>query len=129
MLAGRLRECLMIIRWQADDLADELGCRQREVSAWLDGRAFVPLLVAAWVEALVKAHRSLPRPDATALLSNPVARSRSPEIRLAKPLARPAVEARHPFPGEVPVKDPHVRKHLSAPLHRKNAYDYGKPAP
>ncbi|WP_352882417.1 DUF982 domain-containing protein [Mesorhizobium sp. M1396] len=62
MIAGRLRECLKILRWEAGDLAAELGRPQSEVASWLDGRNPSPLAVVAWLEALVKAHRALPAP-------------------------------------------------------------------
>ncbi|WP_318013310.1 DUF982 domain-containing protein [Mesorhizobium sp. B263B2A] len=62
MIAGRLRECLRILRWEAADLAAELGRPQGEIAAWLDGRSRSPFAVAAWLEALVKAHRMLPAP-------------------------------------------------------------------
>lgn len=62
MMAGRARECLKVLRWSADDLADELRQSSAHVKAWLEGRAPVPLAVAAWLEALVKLHRSLAPP-------------------------------------------------------------------
>jgi hypothetical protein len=49
MFPGRLRECLKTLSWSAADLAEQLGCPQKEVTIWL--------------EALVKAHRSLPPPS------------------------------------------------------------------
>ena len=63
MMAGRARECLKALHWSTDDLADELGRPPSEVKAWLEGRAPVPLVIIAWLEALVKAHRSLPAPN------------------------------------------------------------------
>lgn len=63
MMAGRARECLTVLRWSTDDLADELGRPPSEVKAWLEGRAPVPIVVVAWLEALVKAHRSVPAPN------------------------------------------------------------------
>jgi transcriptional regulator with XRE-family HTH domain len=63
MIATRARECLKVLRWSADDLADELGQSVSDVQAWLEGRAPVPLAVAAWLEALVKLHRSLAPPN------------------------------------------------------------------
>lgn len=63
MMAGRARECLKVLRWSADDVADELGQSILDVKAWLEGRAPVPLAVAAWLEALVKLHISLPAPN------------------------------------------------------------------
>lgn len=63
MMAGRVRECLTVLRWSADDLADELGRAPSDVKAWLEGRAPVAIVVVAWLEALVKAHRSVPAPN------------------------------------------------------------------
>ena len=62
MIPGRLRQCLKILRWKPDDLADELGRRECEVKAWVEGHAPAPLAVAAWIEALVKAHETLVPP-------------------------------------------------------------------
>jgi len=62
MIAGRLRECLRTLRWEAADLALELDCPGNDVARWIEGRAPVPLAVAAWIEALAKAHRALPPP-------------------------------------------------------------------
>ncbi len=63
MIAGRLRQCLAILRWTQVDLAEELGIPAEHVGEWLTGRTHVPVAVAAWLEALVKAHRSVPKPD------------------------------------------------------------------
>ena len=63
MMAGRLKECLKMLRWSEDDLAEELGCPSSEVQAWFSGGKHPPLAVAAWIEALVKAHRSVPAPN------------------------------------------------------------------
>ena len=62
MIAGRLRECLKILRWEAGDMAAELGRPRAEIAAWLDGRSPPPLAVTPWLEAPVKAHRVLPAP-------------------------------------------------------------------
>ena len=62
MIAGRLRECLRTLRWEAADLALELDCPGNDVARWVEGRAPVPLAVAAWIEALAKAHRAMPPP-------------------------------------------------------------------
>lgn len=62
MMPGRLRQCLKILRWEPADLADELGRRECEVKLWIEGRAPAPLAVAAWIEALVKAHEMLAPP-------------------------------------------------------------------
>jgi transcriptional regulator with XRE-family HTH domain len=63
MMAGRMKECLERLRWSEDDLAEELGCSSSEVQTWFNGRKHPPLAVAAWLEALVKAHRSVPAPN------------------------------------------------------------------
>jgi hypothetical protein len=63
VIAARLKECLKVLRWSEDDLAEELGCASFEARAWSEGRVVPPLAVAAWVEALVKAHKALPRPS------------------------------------------------------------------
>jgi transcriptional regulator with XRE-family HTH domain len=63
MIPGRLRECLKILRWSAADVAEQLGCPESGVTIWLDGRAVAPIAVAAWLEALVKAHKALPLPS------------------------------------------------------------------
>jgi hypothetical protein len=60
MLPMRLRECLAILRWRDTDLADVSNHGIAEVRAWLDGRVRPPLMVAAWLEAMVKAHLSVP---------------------------------------------------------------------
>ena len=63
MIAGRLREWLKILRWSPADLAEQLGCPESQVIIWLDGRAVAPIAVAAWLEALVKAHSALRPPS------------------------------------------------------------------
>ena len=76
MIAGRVRECLKILRWKAADLAEELGYPGKEVGTWLDRRARVQLAVAAWLEALVKAYKAVLAPcqNANALLRPEAAR-------------------------------------------------------
>ena len=81
MIAGRLRECLKRLRWGAADLAEELDYPPSEVARWLDGSAQVPLAVAAWLEALVKAHKALPPPGL----------AQSGSVLLAWPMERLAV--------------------------------------
>lgn len=63
MIPGRLRECLKILKWSPKDLAEQLGCPESDVTIWLDGLAVAPIAIAAWLEALVKAHRALPPPS------------------------------------------------------------------
>jgi hypothetical protein len=69
MIPGRLRQRLKILRWKPADLADELGRREAEVKAWIEGRADAPLAVTAWIEALVKAHEALPPPGRALAIS------------------------------------------------------------
>jgi hypothetical protein len=71
MIPGRLRQCLRILRWKPADLADELGRREGEVKAWIEGRAPAPLAVAAWIEALAKAHETLLPPGRVPAASKP----------------------------------------------------------
>lgn len=100
MIAGRLRECLKALRWEARDIAAELGCPQREVAAWLDGRSPSPLAVGAWLEALVKAHKALPAPGR----STPVLQPDSAKIEMAgTSITGPAVvSAMHVIPTHSP---------------------------
>lgn len=70
MIAGRLRQCLAILRWTQADLAEELSISAEQAGDWLAGRTHVPVAVAAWLEALVKAHRSVPKPELVE--SNPI---------------------------------------------------------
>ena len=44
-------------------LRAEMGIPAEQAGEWLTGRTHVPVAVAAWLEALVKAHRSVPKPD------------------------------------------------------------------
>jgi hypothetical protein len=63
MIAARMRECLRLLRWSEADFAEEAGYPVAKAKAWLYGREHPPLVVVAWLEALVKAHRLLPRPN------------------------------------------------------------------
>lgn len=107
MIPGRLRECLKILRWSATDLAEQLGCPEIDVTAWLDGRTRAPIAITAWLEALVKAHRALPPPS----LSKPEpARDIRPikltDVDIATPaIRRPGLDsitAQFPYPHRAP---------------------------
>lgn len=101
MMAGRARECLKALHWSADDVAQELGQSSSDVTAWLEGRASVPIVVIAWLEALVKAHRSVPAPHldldssskkpALAHTARMVLPQESPQQRSRRPLVPNAV--------------------------------------
>lgn len=55
MTPERLDECLFVIRWSPDTLADCFGCDVSFVEAWLSGEAEIPPKAAAWIET-VAAH-------------------------------------------------------------------------
>ncbi|WP_352937591.1 DUF982 domain-containing protein [Mesorhizobium sp. M0938] len=63
MIAARMRECLRLLRWSETDFAEEAGYPVAKAKAWLYGREHPPLGVVAWLEALAKVHRLLPRPS------------------------------------------------------------------
>jgi len=85
MIPGRLHQCLRILRWKPADLADELGRRECEVKAWIEGHAPAPLAVAAWIEALAKAHETLAPPCRASAASKPRSNEIEPaEIRLSE---------------------------------------------
>lgn len=126
MIAGRLRECLKILRWEADDLAAELGRPRGEIAAWLDGRSPAPLAVAAWLEALGKAHRALPAPGRIPALQP--ARLEPDTIGITYPAAQFSVQRIHshsPYPRRPRsrMRDPlqvlHNREEARAMNHRQ----------
>ncbi|WP_366664770.1 DUF982 domain-containing protein [Mesorhizobium sp.] len=95
MIPARMRECLRLLRWSETDFAEEAGYPISRARNWLCGREHPPVSVMAWLEALVKAHQSLPRPSmpaaqvrrsADATFPSPM--SAAPEIR-AVPTAEP----------------------------------------
>lgn len=113
MIAGRLRECLRRLRWDAADLAQELDCPRDHVTRWLEGRTPVPLAVAAWIEALVKAHRALPRP----CLKEPISGTHT------SPTGPVVVKAftgdiRHQQPQGIILQSPYPRRNALAGAHR-----------
>lgn len=88
MISGRLRECLKILRWSAVDLAEQLGCPEIEVTAWLDGGTRTPIAVAAWLEVRIKAFKALPPPG----LSKPESARDTRPIKLTDvDIATPAI--------------------------------------
>ena len=56
MTSQRLHECLRIIRWSPDALAEALGCDISLVLAWLENAEEVPIKTGAWIETLATAH-------------------------------------------------------------------------
>jgi hypothetical protein len=132
MIAGRLRECLKILRWDTDDLVDELGRPQGEVAAWLEGRSFPPLLVAAWIEALVKAHKSLPVPGRNVPHPGANAETGSAEIRLPSAIAtHPASHgfaAHRSYSRRLEATGKTGRVHVTAPSLASGGLDHGSHA-
>jgi len=58
MSPERLAECLRIIRWQRDVLAEALDVPTQAAAAWLAGTEEVPRKVGAWIEALCFVHEA-----------------------------------------------------------------------
>jgi hypothetical protein len=56
MIPARLEECLSIVRWTPEILAEALGCHVSLVQAWLEGTEDVPPETGAWIEALAITH-------------------------------------------------------------------------
>jgi hypothetical protein len=95
MIAARMRECLRLLRWSETDFAEEAGYPVSRARNWLCGREHPPLGVVAWLEALVKAHRSLPRPSMPAAPARRRADATSSTLMSAAPEIRavPTIEA------------------------------------
>lgn len=58
MTPERLTECLRIVRWQKDVLAEALDVPAQVASGWLAGTEEVPRKVGAWIEALCFVHEA-----------------------------------------------------------------------
>lgn len=56
MTPARLSECLSIIRWTPDTLAQALGCDVSIVNAWLDDLDEIPMKTGSWIETLATIH-------------------------------------------------------------------------
>ncbi len=56
MTPERLSECLSIIRWTPDTLAQALECDMSLVYAWLKDLEEIPLKAGAWIETLATVH-------------------------------------------------------------------------
>ncbi|WP_176480006.1 hypothetical protein [Mesorhizobium sp. WSM3859] len=128
MIAGRLRECLRSLRWEASDLAQELGCSRTDATRWIEGRAPVPLAVAAWIEALVKAHKALPPPR----LNQQISATHTTPAGLVNVQAFTGTG--QPRPHGVVLQPPYPRRHALAGatglrpgnvgIHRKEGPDH-----
>lgn len=63
MTPAHFTQCLLILRWTPINLASALQCDLALVEAWESGEEEVPAKLAAWLEALTKAHEALGVPD------------------------------------------------------------------
>ena len=58
MTPESLAECLRLVRWQKDVLAEALDVPSSTTTAWLAGTVEVPRKVGAWIEALCFVHEA-----------------------------------------------------------------------
>lgn len=58
MKPERLAECLRLVRWHKDVLAEAIDVPSEVVAAWLAGMQDVPRKVGAWIEALCFVHEA-----------------------------------------------------------------------
>lgn len=58
MSPDRLAECLRLVRWHKDILAEAIDVPSDVVTAWMAGTASVPGRVGAWIEALCFVHEA-----------------------------------------------------------------------
>jgi hypothetical protein len=58
MTPERLNECLRLVRWRKDVLAEALDVPSELVTGWLAGTEQVPRKVGAWIEALCFVHEA-----------------------------------------------------------------------
>lgn len=54
MTPERLEECLTIMRWSPETLAEALGCDVSLVEAWLTEEAEIPPKTAAWIDTVAQ---------------------------------------------------------------------------
>ncbi|WP_206075318.1 hypothetical protein [Mesorhizobium tamadayense] len=117
---------MKLLRWEVADLAEELDHPLSEVARWFDGRARAPLVIAAWLEALVKAHRALPPPSLNQPRSmaqvGPIeaVQASAPEIKLPEPRG---IVLQLPYPRRQPLAGG-LRPGPMAP-QSKGASDHG----
>lgn len=58
MTPERLTECLRVVRWSRDVLAEALDVPSDLVNGWLAGTEQIPRKVGAWIEALCFVHEA-----------------------------------------------------------------------
>lgn len=58
MTPERLTECLRLVRWTKDVLAEALDVPSELVTGWLAGTEQIPRKIGAWIEALCFVHEA-----------------------------------------------------------------------
>jgi len=58
MTPERLADCLRIVRWRKDVLAEALDVPAQTAAGWLEGSEEIPRKVGAWMEALCFVHEA-----------------------------------------------------------------------
>ncbi|RUM95253.1 DUF982 domain-containing protein [Pseudaminobacter arsenicus] len=89
-MIARLKDWLKVLRWSEEDLAEELGCEPSDVRTLFDGRRRPPLALMAWLETLVKIHKTLPCPRLNGPI-NATATDMETILLAARPLSLPAL--------------------------------------
>ena len=56
MTPARLDECLSLLRWSPDILAQCFGCDVSLIEAWLTGEAEIPMKAGVWLEVMANIH-------------------------------------------------------------------------
>ena len=55
-----LRDCMIVLGWNATEMAHQLCCREELVREWTRGTSSIPLFVMRWLDAQVDAAVLLP---------------------------------------------------------------------
>lgn len=67
MTPARYIQCLEILRWSNETLAEALGCDESLTEAYAVGLAEVPIKLAAWLEVAAQTHEALETEKPTGL--------------------------------------------------------------
>lgn len=59
MTPERYVQCLEILRWTNETLAEALGCDESLTEAYAVGLAEVPMKLSAWLEVAAQTHEAL----------------------------------------------------------------------
>ena len=55
-----LRDCMIVLGWNATEMANQFCCREELVREWTRGASSIPLFVTRWLDARVDAAVLLP---------------------------------------------------------------------